>query len=99
MSITVRKITPGFAAEISGVDLREPLGRTTVDAISDAINAAGVLVFHDQHITDEQQQAFSRNFGDLETTVEAPTRFRAAARCSYGGHFEPGRAEPSLARE
>jgi len=71
MSITVNKITPGFAAEIGGVDLREPLSRITVDAISDAINQAGVLVFHDQHITDEQQQAFSRNFGDLETTVKA----------------------------
>ncbi len=71
MSITIHPITPDFAAEISGVDLREPLDRETVTAISDAINHAGVLVFHDQFITDEQQQAFSRNFGDLETTVRA----------------------------
>jgi alpha-ketoglutarate-dependent 2,4-dichlorophenoxyacetate dioxygenase len=71
MTITVHDITPDFAAEIGGVDLREPLGRDTVAAISDAINHAGVLVFHDQLITDEQQQAFSRNFGDLETTVRA----------------------------
>jgi alpha-ketoglutarate-dependent 2,4-dichlorophenoxyacetate dioxygenase len=42
-----------------------------VTAISDAINHAGVLVFHEQFITDEQQRAFSRNFGDLETTVKA----------------------------
>ncbi len=27
----------------------------------------GVLVFHDQHFTDDTQMAFSRNFGDLET--------------------------------
>ena len=26
----------------------------------------GVLVFHDQPLTDEQQLAFSRNFGELE---------------------------------
>ena len=26
----------------------------------------GVLVFHDQHFTDETQLAFSRNFGELE---------------------------------
>jgi alpha-ketoglutarate-dependent 2,4-dichlorophenoxyacetate dioxygenase len=71
MSITVHPITAAFAAEIGGLDLREPLDRDTVAAISGAINHAGVLVFHDQFITDEQQQAFSRNFGDLETTVRA----------------------------
>jgi alpha-ketoglutarate-dependent 2,4-dichlorophenoxyacetate dioxygenase len=71
MTLTVHPITPDFAAEIGGVDLREPLDAVTVSAISDAINHAGVLVFHAQSITDEQQQAFSRNFGDLETTVKA----------------------------
>jgi alpha-ketoglutarate-dependent 2,4-dichlorophenoxyacetate dioxygenase len=71
MSIAIHPITPNFASEISGVDLREPLDRETVDAISTAINHAGVLVFHGQVITDEQQQAFSRNFGELETTVRA----------------------------
>ena len=29
----------------------------------------GVLVFHDQHFTDETQLAFSRNFGELETAT------------------------------
>ena len=71
MSLTVNPITPDFAAGIGGVDLREPLDPDTVNAISAAINEAGVLVFHEQFITDEQQQAFSRSFGDLETTVRA----------------------------
>jgi alpha-ketoglutarate-dependent 2,4-dichlorophenoxyacetate dioxygenase len=71
MTIAVQPITKDFAARIGGVDLRRPLDAITVAAISDAINHAGVLVFHEQFITDEQQQAFSRNFGDLETTVKA----------------------------
>ncbi len=71
MSPIVNPITPDFAAEIGGIDLREPLDKQTVTAVSDAINKAGVLIFHDQSITDEQQRAFSRNFGDLETTVRA----------------------------
>jgi len=71
MTMTVHPIAPEFAAEIDGIDLREPLDKATVSAISDAINHAGVLVFHGQFITDEQQQTFSRNFGDLETTVRA----------------------------
>jgi alpha-ketoglutarate-dependent 2,4-dichlorophenoxyacetate dioxygenase len=29
----------------------------------------GVLVYHDQKFTDEQQQAFSRNFGPLESSL------------------------------
>jgi alpha-ketoglutarate-dependent 2,4-dichlorophenoxyacetate dioxygenase len=71
MSLTVHPVTRDFVAEIGGVDLREPIDANVVAAISDAINKAGVLVFHDQFITDEQQQAFSRNFGELETTVRA----------------------------
>ena len=71
MSLTVHPITPDFTAEIGGIDLREPLSKQTVDTLSAAINKAGVLVFHDQNITDEQQQNFSREFGDLETTVKA----------------------------
>jgi alpha-ketoglutarate-dependent 2,4-dichlorophenoxyacetate dioxygenase len=71
MTLSVQRITPDFAAEIGGVDLREPIDHDTVAAISDAINHAGVVVFHDQFITDKQQQAFSRNFGELETTVRA----------------------------
>jgi alpha-ketoglutarate-dependent 2,4-dichlorophenoxyacetate dioxygenase len=54
--------------------LRHPLDQDTVTDLNDAINRYGVLVFHDQFITDEQQQAFSRNFGELETTVRAYRR-------------------------
>ncbi|MSP03502.1 MAG: TauD/TfdA family dioxygenase [Acetobacteraceae bacterium] len=71
MTITVNPLSPNFVAEIGNIDLREPLDKATFGALSDAINKAGVLVFHDQFIDDEQQQAFSRNFGDLETTVRA----------------------------
>jgi alpha-ketoglutarate-dependent 2,4-dichlorophenoxyacetate dioxygenase len=71
MPITVKQLHPHFVGEVGGVDLRAPLDKTTVDALTAAIDRHAVLVFHDQHITDEQQQAFSRNFGDLETTVRA----------------------------
>ena len=71
MTITVNPMSESFVAEIGNIDLREPLDQDTVAALSDAINKYGVLIFHDQHIDDRQQQAFSRNFGDLETTVRA----------------------------
>ena len=71
MAIAVKQLHQVFVGEVSGVDLRRPLDADTVTALNDAINQYGVLVFHDQHIDDAQQQAFSRNFGELETTVRA----------------------------
>ena len=71
MSITVEQLHPHFMGEIGNIDLRQPLDKATVDALSAAINQHAVLVFHHQFIDDDQQKAFSRNFGDLETTVSA----------------------------
>jgi alpha-ketoglutarate-dependent 2,4-dichlorophenoxyacetate dioxygenase len=74
MAIEVKQLHPLFMGEISGIDLREPLAHDEVQTLNAAINRYGVLVFHGQFITDEQQQAFSRNFGDLETTVRSYRR-------------------------
>jgi alpha-ketoglutarate-dependent 2,4-dichlorophenoxyacetate dioxygenase len=57
---------PFFAGEGSGIDITRPLSREQADAIDKGMNQYGVLVFHDQHFTDETQLAFSRNFGELE---------------------------------
>ncbi len=74
MAVSVRQIQDGFAVEVEGVDLREPLDSHDVSTIQSAIERYGVLVFHDQLITDAQQIAFSRGFGDLEATVQADRR-------------------------
>jgi alpha-ketoglutarate-dependent 2,4-dichlorophenoxyacetate dioxygenase len=70
MSVIVNQLHPVFAARVTGVDLRQHLDQAAVTAIDDAISQFGVLVFPGQFITDEQQMAFSRRFGDLETTVK-----------------------------
>ena len=57
---------PFFAGEVSGIDLTRPLTHADAAAISGGMDQYGVLVFHDQHLTDEKQLAFSRNFGALE---------------------------------
>src|SRR5262245_54267695 len=66
MTIAIRQIHPVFAGEISGVDLTRPLSSEEVAAIEAGMDRYAVLVFHDQKITDEQQMAFSKNFGPLE---------------------------------
>jgi alpha-ketoglutarate-dependent 2,4-dichlorophenoxyacetate dioxygenase len=65
----IRRLTPFFAGAVSGVDLTRSLSREEVAAIEAGMDRCAVLVFHDQQLTDEQQQAFSRNFGELEHTA------------------------------
>jgi alpha-ketoglutarate-dependent 2,4-dichlorophenoxyacetate dioxygenase len=66
MSINIRPLHPVLGGEVDGVDLRQPLSAEQVAAIEGGMDKYAVLVFHGQDITDEQQQAFSRNFGSLE---------------------------------
>ena len=66
MTIAIRQIHPVFVGEVSGVDVSQPLSREEVAALEAGMDRYAVLVFHDQHLTDEQQMAFSRNFGALE---------------------------------
>jgi alpha-ketoglutarate-dependent 2,4-dichlorophenoxyacetate dioxygenase len=69
MTIAIRQLTPVFAGEVSGVDTTQPLSAEDVAAIETGMDRYAVLVFQDQHLTDAQQQAFSRNFGALEHTA------------------------------
>jgi alpha-ketoglutarate-dependent 2,4-dichlorophenoxyacetate dioxygenase len=55
-----------FVAEVSGVDLSKPLTSDEAATLDAGINKYAVLVFHDQDLTDDQQMAFTRNFGPIE---------------------------------
>jgi alpha-ketoglutarate-dependent 2,4-dichlorophenoxyacetate dioxygenase len=69
MSIAIRQLHPTFAGEVSGVDLTRPLQPDEVAAIESGMDRYAVLVFHDQRITDDQQIAFSANFGEIQSEV------------------------------
>jgi alpha-ketoglutarate-dependent 2,4-dichlorophenoxyacetate dioxygenase len=71
MAIDIHPLTPGFAGEVSGVDLTRPLTTAEVAALEAGMDRFAVLVYHDQAVTDEQQKAFSLNFGELERTEGA----------------------------
>src|SRR5580704_5401230 len=68
MTISISQITPVFAGEVSGVDITQPLSREAVKAIEAGMDRHAVLVFRDQHLTDDAQRAFTRNFGALESS-------------------------------
>src|SRR4051812_1828754 len=69
MAVSIRQLHPVFVGEVSGVDLRRPLVPGAVAAIEAGMDRYAVLVFHAQEITDEQQIAFSRNFGEIENSA------------------------------
>ncbi len=64
--LTVRPLHAALGAEISGINLAEPLDAATFGAVHQAWMEHLVLVFPGQALTDAQHIAFARCFGDLE---------------------------------
>ncbi|HZP99945.1 MAG TPA: TauD/TfdA family dioxygenase [Reyranella sp.] len=60
---------PFFAGVVSGIDLTKPLSDAEIAAVHAGMDEFGVLVFHGQPINDDQQLAFSRALGPLETAT------------------------------
>ena len=76
MTLGVEKLTGLIGAEVSGVDLTEPLDASTADEIRSLLHEHLVLVFRGQELTPDQQLAFGRAFG----TIKPPP-----VRTSHGG--------------
>ncbi|MEI7872042.1 MAG: TauD/TfdA family dioxygenase [Alphaproteobacteria bacterium] len=70
MTIDIKPIDPVsrafFAGVVSGIDLTRRLTDAEVAAIHAGMDRYGVLVFHNQQLSDDQQLAFSRQLGPLE---------------------------------
>ena len=83
MAVSIRQISPVFVGEVSGIDLTKPLDKQQVAAIEAGMDRYAVLVFRDQLLTDDQQLAFSLNFGKIEGakggTITKTNEFRLKA--------------------
>jgi alpha-ketoglutarate-dependent 2,4-dichlorophenoxyacetate dioxygenase len=66
MPVTIRPLHPVFVGEVEGVDCAKPLPPGEVAAVEAGMDQYAVLVFRGQHLTDGQQIAFTRYFGELE---------------------------------
>ncbi len=66
---TIRKLSPLFAAEVVGLDLRRPLREAVRHQVYDAFVRYHVLAFRDQQLTKDEQIAFSEQFGTLERHI------------------------------
>ena len=70
--ISVTPLSPVIGAEVSGVDLSQPLGNQLFQEIHDALIEHQVIFFRDQKMTLEQHKAFGRLFGALHVHPAAP---------------------------
>ena len=61
--LRIAALTPSIGAEVSGVDLREPLDGAAVSALHDALSEHLVLFFRDQSIDVDQLCRFGGYFG------------------------------------
>jgi len=62
----ISPLTPSIGAEISGIDLREPVDDATLAALRRTLLDWKVLFFRDQEISRARHIAFARRFGSLE---------------------------------
>ena len=98
MPIAIRQLHPSSPARSRASTSRRPLAPEDVAAIEAGMDRYAVLVFRGQRLTDEQQVAFSRNFGEIELAVGSNmTSRRTGASPVELRHLEPRRQRRSRA--
>jgi alpha-ketoglutarate-dependent taurine dioxygenase len=68
-AMTVTKLSDAVGAEVGGIDVEQLLADDALpEAIMDALEENGVLVFRRLHLDPESQVAFCRRLGDIDMT-------------------------------
>ena len=83
-SLTIAPLTKHVGAEVSGIDISQPLDGETVQLLNDAFDRHVALVFRDQDLSREQQTAFAEHFGPLGVRRNAPKDIRAGKDATSG---------------
>ena len=76
--VTVARVGVNLGAEISGVDLRQPLSDAQFKAIEAALVENELIIFRDQDISSDKLMAFGRRFGELTVHPFAPNEGKNA---------------------
>ena len=74
MTIKVEPLTRHIGGRMTGIDARKPLTPDEVKAIDAGMDKYAVLVLPGQDITDEQQLAFTANFGAFQEGANSTER-------------------------
>jgi taurine dioxygenase len=65
MALSIKPLSKALGAEITGIDLRNPLDDATVTAIRDAFDQNVVAVFRDQQLSEDDQLRAAGYFGKV----------------------------------
>jgi len=76
--VRVTRVGAHLGAEITGVDLRQPLPDDQFKAVEDALCENELIIFRNQDITSEQLMVFGRRFNDLTVHPFAPNEGKNA---------------------
>lgn len=76
--VSVKRIGVHLGAEVSGIDLRQPLSDAQFKAVEDALVENELIILRDQDISSEQLMAFGRRFGELTVHPFAPNEGKNA---------------------
>ena len=81
-TLTLSPLHPVFAAEVQGLDLRQPTDADLAAKIEAAMDEFAVLVFRDQVLDESQQMAFTRALGPVDMgllkVLQRRSRFKEA---------------------
>ncbi|MCY4390273.1 MAG: TauD/TfdA family dioxygenase [Desulfurellaceae bacterium] len=81
-TLTLSPLHPVFAAEVQGIDLRQPTDADLAAKIEAAMDEFAVLVFRDQVLDESQQMAFTRALGPVDMgllkVLQRRSRFKEA---------------------
>ena len=73
MSLHFEPLHPLLGAEVTGIDLREPVDSDSVSAIDNAMARFAVLVFRGQDISANEHASFTRKFGPIDKGLSLAT--------------------------
>lgn len=68
----IHQLTPAIGAELSGINLSDPLSDDIIANIRQALLDRKVIFFRDQHLNREELLAFAKRFGTLEIHPATP---------------------------
>ena len=75
--VTVTRVGVNLGAEITGVDLRQPLSDEAFQVIEEALVENELIIFRNQDISSENLMDFGRRFGELTVHPFAPNEGKA----------------------
>lgn len=83
MTLQLQAVNDGFVAVAGGVNLGQPLSAEEVQDIHDAMDRFGVLVFHDQPLTQDQLVDLGAQLGPLDTSLQEKMMQRVQDRLKH----------------